>query len=230
MRKSPFSLQPSTFYLLPYTFNLLPYMNQPYKVIAFDCDGVMFDTAAANRAYYNTLLQNLGLPAMTDQQFLYTHAHTVDDAIAFLCGRANLIEQAHEHRKTMSYLPFVRDMTMEPHLVPILKKMRRMYRTAIATNRTDTMERVLSEHGLEPYFDYVVCAADVTHPKPHPEGLLKIADHFGIQAWELFYIGDTEVDETAARDAGVVFAAYRNLALSADFHIETLAELESILL
>ena len=111
----------------------------------------------------------------------------------------------------------------------ILKKLRQTYWTAIATNRTDTMERVLSEHGLEPYFDYVVCAADVTHPKPHPEELLKVADHFGIQTWELFYIGDTEVDEIAARDAGAIFAAYRNPSLTAAVHIETLKDLESIL-
>jgi len=205
-------------------------MNQPYKVIAFDCDGVMFDTAAANRAYYNTLLQKLGLPAMTDRQFLYVHAHTVDEAVTFLCGRPDLIEQAQAHRKYMRYLPFVKDMTMEPHLIPLLKKLRPAYGTAIATNRTDTMQRVLLEHGLESYFDYVVCASDVTHPKPHPEGLIKIADHFGIQASELFYIGDTNVDEEAARNAGIVFAAYGNPALSAAFHIETLAELESILL
>jgi len=205
-------------------------MNQSYKVIAFDCDGVMFDTAAANRAYYNTLLKKLGLPPMTDQQFLYAHAHTVNEAVSFLCGQADLIEQAHEHRKTMSYLPFVKEMAMEPHLVPILNELRRGYRTAIATNRTDTMQRVLSEHGLEPYFDFVVCASDVTHAKPHPEGLMKIADHFGIQTAELFYIGDTEVDEAAARNAGAVFAAYRNSSLEAAFHIESLAELESILL
>lgn len=203
--------------------------DRKYKVIAFDCDGVMFDTAAANQAYYNTLLQNLGLPAMTDQQFSYAHAHTVNESVEHLCGNAGLVEQAHELRKTMSYLPFVKNMTMEPHLVMILKKLRQAYPTAIATNRTDTMGRVLSEHGLEPYFDYVVCAADVTHPKPHPEGLLKIADHFGIQAWELFYIGDTEVDETASRKAGAVFAAYKNPTLKATVHIESLADLEEIL-
>ncbi len=205
-------------------------MNQPYKVIAFDCDGVMFDTAAANRAYYNSLLKHLGLPPMTDQQFSYAQSHTVDKAIAFLCGRTELIEQAWEYRKTMSYLPFVKEMAMEPHLIPLLKKLRLTYWTAIATNRTDTMERVLLEHGLEPYFDYVVCASDVTHPKPHPEELMKIAGHFNIRVSELFYIGDTEVDEAAARDAGVVFAAYRNPSLKATYHIQTLAELESILL
>ena len=205
-------------------------MNQPYKVIAFDCDGVMFDTAAANRAYYNTLLKHLDLPPMTDRQFTYAHAHTVGETVDFLCGPFDVVEKAHAIRKTMSYLPYVKEMTMEPHLLNILHKIRQVYRTAIATNRTDTMQRVLLDHGLEPYFDYVVCAADVTHPKPHPEGLIKIVDHFNIQARELLYIGDTEVDEFAARDAGVVFAAYKNPSLKAVYHLETLADLGRILL
>ena len=167
---------------------------------------------------------------MTDDQFSYAQAHTVDETIAFLCGSANLIQQAYECRKTMSYLPFVKKMTMEPHLVPLLKKLRPTYWTAIATNRTDTMEGVLVDHGLKPYFDYVVCASDVTLPKPHPEGLMKIAAHFSIKLSELFYIGDTEVDESAAREAGAVFAAYSNPSLTAAYHIENLAELESLLL
>lgn len=190
----------------------------------------MFDTAAANRAYYNTLLEHLGLPAMTDQQSAYAYAHTVNETIAFICGRADLVARAEVFRKTMNYLPFIRRMTMEPHLIPILKKLRREYRIAIATNRVDTMHRVLSEHKLEPYFDFVVCAGDVARPKPHPDGLIRIADYFDIRMPALFYIGDTEVDEAAARNAGAVFTAYRNPGLSAAFHIESLSELESILL
>lgn len=204
-------------------------MHKSYKVIAFDCDGVMFDTAAANRAYYNALLERLGMPALTDEQFSYAHAHTVDDVITYLCGRADVVERAQELRKTMSYLPFIREMTMEPHLVPLLKKLQGSFHTAIATNRTDTMERVLLEHGLKPYFDYVVCARDVTRPKPHPEGLRKIAGHFHIQISQLLYIGDTAVDEIAAKSAGAVFAAYRNPALEAAYHVESLAEVETIL-
>ena len=205
-------------------------MPRPYKVIAFDCDGVMFDTAGANRAYYNALLIRLGLPPMTDEQFSYVHAHTVDQSVAFLFGDEELVARAQEHRKAMSYLPFIGEMEMEPFLLPMLRKLRRCYGTAIATNRTDTMARVLVEHGLEPYFDLVVTAGDVTHPKPHPEGLLKIAGHFNAPPAAVFYIGDSEVDEAAAKNAGVTFAAYKAPSLEADFHIDSLKALEGILL
>ena len=33
-----------------------------YKVIAFDCDGVLFDTAESNRTYYNAIRNQLGMP------------------------------------------------------------------------------------------------------------------------------------------------------------------------
>jgi beta-phosphoglucomutase-like phosphatase (HAD superfamily) len=32
-------------------------------VVAFDCDGVLFDTEAANWAYYNHILGHFGRPA-----------------------------------------------------------------------------------------------------------------------------------------------------------------------
>ena len=53
------------------------------RVVVFDCDGVMFDTANSNMAYYNHLLQQFGRPTMTQAQFAYTHMHTVDEALAF---------------------------------------------------------------------------------------------------------------------------------------------------
>ena len=51
------------------------------KVIVFDCDGVLFDTEAANRAYYNHILKHFGKPVMTANQFAYAHQHTLNDRI-----------------------------------------------------------------------------------------------------------------------------------------------------
>jgi len=205
-------------------------MSEFFRVIAFDCDGVMFDTAASNRAYYNALLKHMGMPEMTDEQFSYVHSHAVADSVAYLVGEKERIEKAHRFRQDMSYQPFIKEMAMEPFLVPLLKKLHGRYHTAIATNRTDTMGKVLTEFDLDRYFDYVVCAGDVTHPKPHPEALDKILQRFGIEPRELLYIGDSEVDEKAAVSAGVTFAAYDNRQLVADCHISNLGELEAILL
>ncbi len=78
-----------------------------FKVIAFDCDGVLFDTAESNRAYYNTLLNQLGMPDMTEEQFGFVHMHTVQESLAYLFQDKQALQQAQTIKKEMSYTPFV---------------------------------------------------------------------------------------------------------------------------
>jgi phosphoglycolate phosphatase len=199
------------------------------KVVAFDCDGVMFDTTKANKAYYNEILQHFGRPTLTPDQFSYCHSHTADQSIAHLFNDTKSFEEAQNYRKSMSYIPFLKYMVLEPYLKPLLEKLRPRYKTAIATNRSNTMDRVLSEHGLEGYFDLVVSSSDVDRPKPYPDPLFKILEHFEIEAYNTLYVGDSELDEIAAKAAGVTFVAYQNRSLSANFHIKSLKEIAQIL-
>jgi len=198
------------------------------KVVIFDCDGVMFDTVKANTAYYNNVLRHFGKPDMTSEQFAYSHMHTADVAMAYLFDDEKMLETAQTYRKSMSYLPFLKYMEIEPYLKPLLKRLRPKYKTAVATNRTDTMKRVLIEHKLKDYFDLVVSALDVKRPKPHPEQLFKILEHFKIKPYNAIYIGDSKLDEMAAKAAEITLIAYKNRSISADFHIDSLKEIEDI--
>ena len=121
-------------------------------------------------------------------------------------------------------------MEIEPNLVALLEKLKPVFHTAVATNRSNTMDAVLTEHGLTSFFDLVVTALDVINPKPAPDPLIKVSNHFSVSPGHVFYIGDSKLDEEASLDAGVVFAAYRNPDLKADYHIDHLKELEEILL
>ena len=199
------------------------------QAVVFDCDGVMFDTTGANTAYYNHLLNRFGLPDMTPEQFAYTHMHTVEEALEFLFEDERLLQKAREYRLQMSYLPFLSAMEIEPDLKPLLRRLKPGYKTAVATNRTDTMNRVLKTHGLDADFDLVVTALDVSRPKPFPDQLIKVFEHFNLDAHQMLYIGDSELDAAAAHSARVPFAAYANRNLTADFHIERLKEIEEIL-
>ena len=199
------------------------------KVVTFDCDGVMFDTVKANMAYYNHILEHFGRPAMTPEQFAYCHMHTADQSIANLFNNIGNFKAAQAYRKNMSYLPFLKFMEMEPYLKPLLEKLRPRYKTAVATNRSDTMDRVLSEYGLKGYFDLVVSSCDVDRPKPYPDPLIKILKHFEVEPYQSIYVGDSKLDESAAKAAGIPFIAYKNRSLSTDFHIQSLKEIEEFL-
>ncbi|MEW5908323.1 MAG: HAD-IA family hydrolase [Thermodesulfobacteriota bacterium] len=199
------------------------------KAIAFDCDGVLFNTHKANTAFYNQILIHMGKERLTPVQFSYVHMHTVDDSLMFLFPDDMDRTNAHLFRKRMDYLPFIKDMEIEPNLKPVLSRIRKHYKTAIATNRSDTMGAVIREHRLDGLFDLIVSARDVPNPKPHPDPLIKVLHHFSIKPEEAIYVGDSEVDEQAAERAGVTLVAYRNPSLSTPYHIETLLELETLL-
>jgi HAD superfamily hydrolase (TIGR01509 family) len=91
------------------------------------------------------------------------------------------------------------------------------------------MDRLLREFGLADRFDLVVTSLDVERPKPFPDPLFKILSRFRVEPRQAVFVGDSEVDEATARAAGVPFIAYRNPALEASWHIESLKDLEGFL-
>jgi phosphoglycolate phosphatase len=194
------------------------------KVIAFDCDGVMFDTRKANREYYNQLLAHFGRSPMTDDQMDFVHINTVEKSVAHLFDPSELTA-VNRYRKEMGYLRFIKFMEIEPDLKALLTGLRQDYRTAVATNRTDTMDRVLEAFGLTDQFDLVVTALDVPNPKPAPDCLDKVAREFQAAPSEVMYIGDSVLDQQAARAAGTQFVAFDNHNLEADRHIRSFKEL-----
>lgn len=65
----------------------------------------------------------------------------------------------------------------------------------------------LDELGMTPFFEHVVTGNDVRCFKPSPEGILQVLDTFHVSPRETVMVGDSMADLTAARDAGVTFAA-----------------------
>jgi HAD superfamily hydrolase (TIGR01548 family) len=75
---------------------------------------------------------------------------------------------------------------------------------AIFTGRSQSEAAVtLKREGCGDRFAVIVSADDVENGKPHPEGLLKIADRF--PGKELLYVGDTVDDARSSRAANVPF-------------------------
>ncbi|MBW2356849.1 MAG: HAD family hydrolase [Deltaproteobacteria bacterium] len=198
------------------------------QVVTFDCDGVMFDSREANAAYYNRVLAQFSRSPLTADQLAFTHMNTVDASLRFLFPDEKEYQAAQAFRRTLTYLPFVPYMRIEPHLKPLLRRLRPACKTAVATNRTDTMHRVLEDHDLTGDFDLVVGALDVPRPKPHPDSLLKIAGHFAVAPEEMIFIGDSTLDAEASAAAGVPFVAYQNRELPAIHHIDALDQVAGI--
>ena len=199
------------------------------KLVGFDCDGVLFDSRDANIAFYNAILAKFNRPAMDPVAVDYVHSHTFRESVEYLFRTADNVQEVLAFCLTLDYQAFIPMMVEAPYLRDFLSFLRPRFFTAVATNRTTTTHPVLRYHGLDNHFDLVVSALDVTRPKPHPEAFWRILQHFRLQPEEAIYIGDSQVDEDFARNAGVPLVAYRNPALRAAYHLESFAEAPALI-
>ncbi|HWR98757.1 MAG TPA: HAD family hydrolase [Candidatus Methanoperedens sp.] len=195
------------------------------KLVVLDCDGVMFDSREANRAYYGHLRARFGRPPLTEEEVAFVHAHSAPESVPHIFREwPGEIARVDAYRATVDYAPFLRLMAIEPDLVEFLAAVRPPLATAISTNRTTTMPAVLDTFGLRPHFDLVVTALDVAHPKPHPEALLRILAHFRLRAGEGLFIGDSQVDAEHAAAVGMPLIAFRSPDLAAAHHVSNFRE------
>jgi HAD superfamily hydrolase (TIGR01509 family) len=199
------------------------------KVIALDCDGVLFDSREANIHFYTHIMGMIGRPPPREDQHEFVHMYPVRECLAYLTGgEGEDFDRALEYFKTIDFGPFNGYLTCEPGLVSFLKLAKKHFQTALATNRTVSTLELLNEFNLREYFDLVVSASDVQNPKPHPEIMERIFETFRVLPAQVLYIGDSRVDEALALATGVHFVAYKNSSLKAGLHINHFQELSCL--
>lgn len=180
--------------------------------IVFDCDGVLFESRAANLAYYNAILAALGEPPVDPgdaERADLCHTAASPEVFRTLLGEERL-PAALAAAGSLDYRQFIPAMQPEPGMPAALAELSRRFPLAVATNRGSSMREILAHFGLSDYFQAVVTSRDVPRPKPHPDMLLEAARQLALTPGQLLFIGDSHLDRTAALAAGVCFAAYRN--------------------
>jgi phosphoglycolate phosphatase len=199
------------------------------KLIAFDCDGVLFDSREANIAFYHAILEQFGMPRLSPAATDFVHSHTVLESLEYLFQGYADLDAVRQFTRGLDYHPYIPMMVEEPHLREFLQFLRPAFARALATNRSTTTGAVLKYHRLEDQFDLVVSAQDVAYPKPHPESFWRILEHFGLEPGQAIFFGDSRVDEEFARNAGVPLVAYRNPELQADFYLDSFAGAQALI-
>ncbi|MCK5195672.1 MAG: HAD-IA family hydrolase, partial [Desulfobulbaceae bacterium] len=135
------------------------------------------------------------------------------------------LPKAEKYREDLDYHPFLQHMNMEKDLVEFLQFLQPDYKMAISTNRTTTMKNILQIFGLAPYFGKVVTTFDVERPKPHPDALIAILNHYRLEADQAIYIGDSIIDRQHADSVGMDLIAFKNSNLDAEYHVNSFMEI-----
>ncbi|MFZ5584782.1 MAG: HAD family hydrolase [Thermodesulfobacteriota bacterium] len=199
------------------------------RAVLFDLDGVIFDSAEANVAFYNHILVALGHPPRAREAADILHREPMDRSLQALLGHGEDYHRAIAFWKSLDPTPFIRALTLFPNVVETLRGLHGRLPLAVATNRTTTARPSLLHFGLLDLFETVLTPIEAGKPKPHPLMMEMALAELGLGADEVVYVGDSEVDEGLCRNAGVRLIAFRNPGLDAWAHVEDFAAIPGLL-
>ncbi len=183
-----------------------------YKAVIYDCDGVMFDSFEANLAFYDRIMAALGKPSLDRRnaehmQVLHTYANR--EVLRYFFSDESTYSAAVYTAGAIDYRELVPFMRLEEGFRETLEVLSSRVELAVCTNRSTSMDMVLETFDLARYFGLVMTASRVINPKPHPEPLLKVLNHYRLEPEQALFVGDSDVDRQAALAAGVPFVAYK---------------------
>lgn len=193
-----------------------------YKVVIYDCDGVILDSIESNYIFYNRVMEFLGRAEIDRDDCeakRVLHTYSFNNVMEYFFAGDPQREEAFKFAKTIHYRDLMPYMRMEDGFVNALDLLKGHTNLAICTNRATSMDMIIEDFGLTGYFGYVMTASQVTNPKPHPEPLLKVLNYFKATPEEALFIGDGEVDMQAAKSAGIPFISYKS-------HLPALARIQ----
>ncbi len=179
-------------------------LNHEAKLIVFDWDGTLMDSAAHIVACLQNAITELNLEPRTDDELKNIIGLGLREAFYALYPQADDEELTS---LTLRYREHFFDQTATPcELFPGARELveelaEKGYFLAIATGKgRNGLDKVLTETGMGQFFPFTRCA-DETHSKPHPQMILDIIDYYGVNPEETIMVGDTEYDLLMANNA-----------------------------
>jgi phosphoglycolate phosphatase len=179
-------------------------MNHQAKLIVFDWDGTLMDSAAHIVNCLQIAIAELNLSPKTDNELKNIIGLGLREALFALYPQGNDKEL---NALTARYREHFFDQDHEPcelfagarELIEELDA--KDYFLAIATGKgRNGLDKVLKETGMGEFFPITRCA-DESLSKPHPQMLLDIINWYGVDANETIMVGDTEYDLLMANNA-----------------------------
>ncbi|WP_378951058.1 HAD-IA family hydrolase [Mesorhizobium sp. ANAO-SY3R2] len=179
------------------------------RLVLFDCDGTLVDSADIIHASMVSTFREAGLAEPTLDATKSIIGLTLDLAIARLldrpldpeCGR--LAERYKEHFIASRQLPSFHEPLYDgiAELIGVLAERDDVLIGMVTGKSRRGVKRVLEAYGFERHF-VTVRTADDCPSKPHPAMVLECCGETGIDPASTFVVGDAIYDMQMARSAG----------------------------
>ena len=181
------------------------------RAVLFDFDFTLADSSAGIVVCVNHALSRLGLPPAPDDAIRRTIGLDLITVLGILAGE----QWKPRGREFLRHFTgkadevMVASTTFLPGAAHVLTALHGAgYRLGVvSTKYRHRVDEALERDGLRGFVEVVVGSDDVPRPKPAPDGLLRAARLMGIPTADCVFVGDSEVDAMAARDAAMDFVA-----------------------
>ena len=183
------------------------------KAVAFDMDGLMFDTEDVYTKAATALLARRG-KVYTEELFYAIMGRTPKFSFELFKTTFGFPETWQELQRESEdlFLEFLDDgFSTMPGLHELLEHLERQnIPKGVCTSSVKRVaSEVLRRKDFVKRFDFVLMSEDITQGKPDPEIYLKAAERFGIDPSEMLVLEDSVAGCQAARRAGAFGIAVR---------------------
>jgi len=176
-----------------------------YRLIVFDWDGTLLDSAGGIAECIQEAARDLRLPVPARATASHVIGLGLHDSLRTAVPtlpEGQYREFAEAYRRhflarqgSMALFPGVRELLQDLHAAG--------HRLAVATGKSRRgLDHALESTALRSYFAASRCG-DETNPKPHPAMLLELMGQLAAAPGQALMIGDTSHDLEMARSAGV---------------------------
>jgi HAD superfamily hydrolase (TIGR01509 family) len=201
-------------------------LNDGFKAIIFDMDGVITDTEALHRQAEELTCRHYELDAPRSEWQNF-QGRTAENIFGYLIGKygggRNIPVSEIVEFKTRAYLELTtQELPIIPGVLEFIKLARRnLDGVALATGSNRAVQRaVFDRYDLARYFDAVVTGDEVRMAKPDPEAYLKASTKLGQNPAECLVIEDSDNGVRAGVGAGC-----QVIGITTSFPRQTLNEL-----
>jgi phosphoglycolate phosphatase len=199
----------------------------------FDLDGTLVDSAPSIVAAVNAALVTEGAEALGDAAVRAMIGHGVAALLRQAADAANLPRgETVQRRLTASFMAAYENTSHLTRLNPGLPEgLDRLeaegWRLGLVTNKSEGPTRSTLRHvGLEGRFEAVLTGDTASRLKPDPAPLRAVQEALG--GYPAVYVGDSEVDATAANAAALPFLlfteGYRRGPVTALLHVASFSD------
>lgn len=179
-----------------------------YKLIIFDFDGTLVDTAPDIAFHANAVLKEFGLEAQSIEMVKKAVGRGIHELLKDLgikADSATLERAVTSFKKRYRQLPVI-ETKPYPGIHEVLSGSLKNIRKAIVTNKPyELTAKILKLLSMESFFEMVI-GLDMQYPaKPDPSSVRSVMDHFSVTPSSTLFIGDSSVDAETSRNASIDF-------------------------